>query len=311
MGKTISVVVSCYNEELALDQFYQETARILNKLNWDYELIFVNDGSQDGTMKILDGLSRKDKKVKVISFSRNFGHEAAMIAGLDYSSGDGVVCMDADLQHPPQYLPEIVTKLEEGYDVINMVRTKNESAGWFKNFASSAFYHLINVRSDVKFEPNASDFFVISRRAGDVLRDNYREKVRFLRGYVQNIGFNRTTIEYEAGIRVAGESKYSIKKLMAFSLNTIMCFSNLPLKLGIYAGCGAGILGIIMMIYTIWSWARVGTPNGYATTIVLICFMFSVLFLIVGIIGNYIAILFAELKDRPIYIVGETKNFSE
>lgn len=311
MGKTISVVVSCYNEELALDQFYQETASILNKLNWDYELIFVNDGSQDGTMKILDGLSRKDKKVKVISFSRNFGHEAAMIAGLDYSSGDGVVCMDADLQHPPQYLPEIVRRLEEGYDVINMVRTKNESAGWFKNFASSAFYHLINVLSDVKFEPNASDFFVISRRAGDVLRDNYREKVRFLRGYVQNIGFNRTTIEYEAGVRVAGESKYSIKKLMAFSLNTIMCFSNLPLKLGIYAGCGAGILGIIMMIYTIWSWARVGTPNGYATTIVLICFMFSVLFLIVGIIGNYIAILFAELKDRPIYIVGETKNFTE
>lgn len=311
MGKTISVVVSCYNEELALDQFYQETASILNKLNWDYELIFVNDGSQDGTMKILDGLSRKDKKVKVISFSRNFGHEAAMIAGLDYSSGDGVVCMDADLQHPPQYLPEIVRRLEEGYDVINMVRTKNESAGWFKNFASSAFYHLINVLSDVKFEPNASDFFVISRRAGDVLRDNYREKVRFLRGYVQNIGFNRTTIEYEAGVRVAGESKYSIKKLMIFSLNTIMCFSNLPLKLGIYAGCGAGILGIIMMIYTIWSWARVGTPNGYATTIVLICFMFSVLFLIVGIIGNYIAILFAELKDRPIYIVGETKNFTE
>ncbi|KEZ91573.1 glycosyltransferase family 2 protein [Lacrimispora celerecrescens] len=311
MGKTISVVVSCYNEELALNQFYHETARILNKLNWDYELIFVNDGSQDGTMKILDDLSGKDKKVKVISFSRNFGHEAAMIAGLDYSSGDGIVCMDADLQHPPQYLPEIVRKLEDGYDVINMVRTKNESAGWFKNFASSAFYHLINVLSDVKFEPNASDFFAISRRAGDVLRDNYREKVRFLRGYVQNIGFNRATIEYEAGVRVAGESKYSIKKLMAFSLNTIMCFSNLPLKLGIYAGCGAGILGIAMMIYTIWSWARVGTPNGYATTIVLICFMFSVLFLIVGVIGNYIAILFAELKDRPIYIVGETKNFLE
>ncbi len=311
MGKTISVVVSCYNEELALNQFYHETARILNKLNWDYELIFVNDGSQDGTMKILDDLSKKDKKVKVISFSRNFGHEAAMIAGLDYSRGDGIVCMDADLQHPPQYLPEIVRKLEEGCDVINMVRTKNESAGWFKNFASSAFYHLINVLSDVKFEPNASDFFAISKRAGDVLRDNYREKVRFLRGYVQNIGFNRATIEYEAGVRVAGESKYSIKKLMAFSLNTIMCFSNLPLKLGIYAGCGAGLLGIVMMIYTIWSWARVGTPNGYATTIVLICFMFAVLFLIVGIIGNYIAILFAELKDRPIYIVGETKNFSE
>ncbi|GLC82482.1 glycosyltransferase family 2 protein [Lacrimispora brassicae] len=311
MGKTLSVVVSCYNEELAVNQFYQETASILNKLKWDYELIFVNDGSQDGTMKVLDHLSRQDKKVKVISFSRNFGHEAAMIAGLDYSSGDGIVCMDADLQHPPEYLPEIVRRFESGYDIINMVRTKNESAGWFKNFASSSFYRLINALSDVKFESNASDFFAISRRASNVLKDNYREKVRFLRGYVQNIGFNKTTIEYEAGVRVAGESKYSIKKLMVFSLNTIMCFSNLPLKLGIYAGCGAGLLGILMMIYTIWSWARVGTPSGYATTIVLICFMFSVQFLIIGIIGNYIAILFAELKDRPIYIVGETKNFSE
>ena len=308
MEKTLSVVVSCYNEELAIDRFYEETASILNKLSWDYELIFVNDGSQDRTLNKLILLAEADKKVKVISFSRNFGHEAAMIAGLDYSNGDGIVCMDADQQHPPEYLSEIIKKFEEGYDVINMVRVKNESAGWFKNMASSAFYHLINVLSDVKFEPNASDFFAVSKRAAKVLKDNYREKVRFLRGYVQNIGFPRTTIEYEAGVRVAGESKYSIKKLMTFSLNTIMCFSNLPLKLGMYAGAGAGLLGVLMMIYTIWSWARVGTPNGYATTIVLICFMFAVLFLIVGIIGNYIAILFAELKDRPIYIVEDTKN---
>lgn len=308
MKKTLSVVVSCYNEELALDRFYEETASILKKLNWKYELIFVNDGSQDQTLSVLTRLSQSDERVKVISFSRNFGHEAAMIAGLDYSQGDGIVCMDADLQHPPEYLPEIVKKLEEGFDVINMVRTRNESAGLFKNIASSAFYRLINVLSDVKFEPNASDFFAVSGKAAKVLKDNYREKVRFLRGYVQNIGYPRTTIEYEARTRVAGESKYSIKKLIAFSVNTIMCFSNLPLKLGIYAGCGAGILGIIMMIYTIWSWARVGTPSGYATIIVLMCFMFAVLFLIVGIIGNYIAILFAELKDRPIYIVEETKN---
>ena len=277
----------------------------------DYELIFVNDGSQDGSIEILKELAAGDEKVKVVDFSRNFGHEAAMIAGMDYSSGDGIVCMDADLQHPPECLPGIIAKLDEGYDVINMVRTKNESAGWFKNFAGAAFYRLINILSDVKFEPNASDFFAVSKKAAKVLKTNYREKVRFLRGYVQNIGFRRTTIEYEARNRVAGESKYSIKKLITFSMNTIMCFSNLPLKLGIYAGGFAGVLGIIMMIYTIWSWAEVGTPSGYATTIVLICFMFAILFLIVGIIGNYIAILFAELKDRPIYIVGETKNFPE
>ena len=311
MEKKLSVVVSCYNEELALRQFYAETAKVLKSLSWDYELIFVNDGSQDGSIGILKELAAGDEKVKVVDFSRNFGHEAAMIAGMDYSSGDGIVCMDADLQHPPECLPGIIAKLDEGYDVINMVRTKNESAGWFKNFAGAAFYRLINILSDVKFEPNASDFFAVSKKAAMVLKTNYREKVRFLRGYVQNIGFKRTTIEYEARNRVAGESKYSIKKLITFSMNTIMCFSNLPLKLGIYAGGFAGVLGIIMMIYTIWSWAEVGTPSGYATTIVLICFMFAILFLIVGIIGNYIAILFAELKDRPIYIVGETKNFTD
>ena len=311
MEKKLSVVVSCYNEELALRQFYAETSKVLKSLSWDYELIFVNDGSQDGSIEILKELASGEEKVKVVDFSRNFGHEAAMIAGMDYSSGDGIVCMDADLQHPPECLPGIIAKLDEGYDVINMVRTKNESAGWFKNFAGAAFYRLINILSDVKFEPNASDFFAVSKKAAKVLKTNYREKVRFLRGYVQNIGFRRTTIEYEARNRVAGESKYSIKKLITFSMNTIMCFSNLPLKLGIYAGGFAGVLGIIMMIYTIWSWAEVGTPSGYATTIVLICFMFAILFLIVGIIGNYIAILFAELKDRPIYIVGETKNFPE
>ena len=311
MEKKLSVVVSCYNEELALRQFYAETSKVLKSLSWDYELIFVNDGSQDGSIEILKELAAGDEKVKVVDFSRNFGHEAAMIAGMDYSSGDGIVCMDADLQHPPECLPGIIAKLDEGYDVINMVRTKNESAGWFKNFAGAAFYRLINILSDVKFEPNASDFFAVSKKAAKVLKTNYREKVRFLRGYVQNIGFRRTTIEYEARNRVAGESKYSIKKLITFSMNTIMCFSNLPLKLGIYAGGFAGVLGINMMIYTIWSWAEVGTPSGYATTIVLICFMFAILFLIVGIIGNYIAILFAELKDRPIYIVGETKNFPD
>ena len=307
MKKRLSLVVSVYNEEEALEQFFQEADRILRKVFWDYELIFVNDGSQDRSLEILNHLAEADEHVKIVSFSKNFGHEAAMIAGIDYSTGDGIICMDADLQHPPECILEIIEKFEEGYQVVNMVRTKNESAGWFKNMASSAgFYWVINTLSDVKFESNASDFFAISRKVAEVLKHDYREKVRFLRGYVQNVGFPKTTIKYEACPRVAGESKYSIRKLFKFSVNTIVCFSNLPLKMGVFAGIFAAALGIIVLVYTLLT--RGGAPSGYATIVILNCFMFAILFLIVGIIGEYIAILFAELKDRPIYIVEETKN---
>ena len=302
----LSVVVSVYNEKEALPMFYETAKPILDALSWDYELVFVNDGSQDGSLEVLKVFAKSDERVKVVSFSRNFGHEAAMIAGIDYARGDGIVCMDADLQHPPEILERIVAKLDEGYGVISMVRTRNTSAGLVKNITSSAFYRLINTMSDMKFEPNASDFFAISGQAAAVLKENYREKVRFLRGYVQNIGFKKTVIEYEANDRVAGKSKYSIRKLFAFSMNTIMCFSNLPLRLGIYAGIFAALTGAAMVVYTLCT--RKGAPSGYATIVIVNCFMFAVLFLIVGIIGEYIAILFSELKDRPIYIVEETEN---
>lgn len=307
--KKISIVISVYNEEAALEEFYRESKPVFDALSWDYELIFVNDGSADQSAQILNRLAKQDPKVKVIHFSRNFGHEAAMAAGLDYSDGDGVVCMDADLQHPPECVARIIEKFEEGYEVISMVRTKNRSAGLIKNITSAAFYKLINTISDVKLEANASDFFALQANAAAVLKHSYREKVRFLRGYVQNIGFRRTVIEYEARPRVAGESKYSLRKLLRFSVNTILCFSDLPLKLGIYSGMVVGFLGLLVMVQTIYEWAVHGTPNGYATIVVLLCFMFAMLFVIVGIIGEYISILFTELKDRPIYIVRETENF--
>lgn len=306
MKKLLSVVVSVYNEEAALEKFYKEAFSVLSDISWDYQIIFVNDGSRDKSLEILKSLAEKDKHVKIVSFSRNFGHEAAMIAGIDYSHADGIICMDADLQHPVECIPEIVKKLEEGVQVINMVRTKNESAGWFKNLASAAFYKIINMLSDVKFESNASDFFAVSGRVAEVLKKDYREKIRFLRGYVQSVGFEKAVIEYEARARVAGESKYSIRKLFQFSVNTIVCFSNLPLKLGVFAGLFAGALGVLVLVYTLFT--RNGAPSGYATIVILNCFMFAILFLLVGIIGEYIAILFAELKDRPIYIVEETEN---
>lgn len=311
MSKKISIIVSVYNEEEVLFEFYRETIKVLLLIDNPYEIIFVNDGSVDGSRGILFKIAKDDENVKVVHFSRNFGHEAAMIAGIDNASGDYIVCMDADLQHPPTLLPEMLRKFESGYDIINMVRTVNKSAGIIKNITSSMFYKVINRLSDIHLVSNASDFFGISKRVADVLRSSYREKTRFLRGYVQNVGFNTVNIEYEARKRYAGESKYSIKKLFRFSMNTIMTFSNLPLKLGIYAGSMAAFLAIVMMIYTIVSFIRVGTPSGYATTICLICFMFSVLFFIVGIIGEYLGLILSEIKDRPIYIVEEKINFED
>lgn len=303
--KKLSVVVSVYNEELALEMFFGETTKILKEMDWDYELIFVNDGSQDGSYDILKKFAAMSDKVRVVNFSRNFGHEAAMLAGVDYARGDGVVCMDADLQHPPAYIPKITEAFDSGYSVVNMVRTKNKDAGIIKRITSGAFYKVLNWMSPVKFENNASDFFAFDAKVMKVMKTEYRERIRFLRGFVQNVGFRRTTIEFEAAKRVAGESKYSIKKLFKFSIHTLFSFSDLPLKLGVYSGIVTALFGIILMVYTIINKVLYHVPAGYSTIIVFLSFMFAVLMVIIGVIGEYISILFTEIKERPIYLVDE------
>ena len=274
------------------------------------ELLFVDDGSSDRSPLILDKLAAEyPDLVRVIHFSKNFGHEAAMTAGLDHAKGDFLIFMDADLQHPPKLIPEMLQKWEEGFSVVSMVRTKNSSAGLIKNISSSAFYFVLNRLSPLHFEANASDFFGISKEVQEVLIKYYREKVRYLRGYVQSVGFSKTKILYEAGERQGGASHYSIRKLLIFSKNTLLSFSNLPLRLGIFASVCSAVLGLLLLFYTLVT--RKGAPSGYATIVVLLCFMFAVLFLVVGIIGEYIALLFEEIKDRPIYIVSEIKNLDK
>lgn len=306
MEYDLSLVISVYNEEQVLDKFYSAFADISRRFDWTYELIFVNDGSTDRSLDILKKFAADNKSVRIVSFSRNFGHEAAMIAGIDYARGEHIICMDADLQHPLESIFPIMEKFREGYDVISMVRVSNISAGIIKNITSKAFYKIANKLSDqLHLEENASDFFAVSRRAADVLRNNYRERVRFIRGYVQSVGFRRTTLEYTAAERAAGASHYSIRKLMRLSINTIVNFSNAPLKLGIAAGILSLIAAIVMLICTLCA-------TGYAretdTVITVMLFLFAVLFLIVGIIGEYLAIILSEIKNRPIYIVEETIN---
>ena len=187
--KKISIVVSVYNEEQSLNKFYSETMCVLENLSWDYELVFVNDGSRDNSRMILDTFAEENKKVKVLNFSRNFGHEAAMIAGIDYSTGDGVVCMDADIQHPPKTIVEIIEKFEEGFEVISMVRHSRENESLLRKLPAVAFYKVLNMLSPIKFENNSSDFFAFSKRVADILKKDYRENVRYLRGFVQSVGF--------------------------------------------------------------------------------------------------------------------------
>ncbi len=308
MGKKISIVVSVYNEELGLQQFYDHTTPILQKASqdtgWDYQLIFVNDGSRDGSLDLLKEFASQDEKVAVVNFAANRGHEAAMIAGIDYADGDGIVCMDADLQHPPEAIPGIIEKFNQGYDVISMIRTARADAGIFKRITSAAFYVVMNKLSGkTKFENNSSDFFAISARVAKVLRQDYRERVRFLRGYVQNVGFKKTTLEFEAQARVAGESNYNIKSLVKLSLNAICNFSDAPLKMGIYAGLLSIFAAVILLIYSIVQYFLGTAPDGYSTIIVVLCVMFGVLFIILGFISEYLAIIFAEVKSRPIYVL--------
>ncbi|MDO4438065.1 MAG: glycosyltransferase family 2 protein [Eubacteriales bacterium] len=314
--KLISIVASVYNEEQGIRQFYTVVREKLEELKsksgkmFEYEIFFVNDGSTDRSREILEEIWSRDKEhVSLLNFSKNFGHEAAMTAGLDYAKGDYLIFMDADLQHPPSCIADIMKAFEDGYEIISMVRTKNESAGLLKNITSSGFYKVINSLSQMHLEPAASDFFAISKKPAEVLRKNFRERVRFLRGYVQNIGFKKMNLEYEAAERVAGQSHYSLKKLWKFSMETIICFSNVPLKLGIYAGLMSALAGVILIIYTLLT--KSGAPSGYATIVIALCFMFAVQFIIIGVIGEYIAVIFSELKDRPIYIVEDIKNIND
>ena len=311
--KKISVVVSCFNEEQVLHQFYQTVSALLGEISlggsWDYELLFVNDGSTDQSEHILNDLAARDEHLRVIHFTRNFGHEAAMIAGIDYAEGDGIVCMDADLQHPPEKIPEIIAAWEDGYDIISMVRTKNADAGLFKRVCSRLWYRILNRLSPIRFEENASDFFAVSRRAADVLRQDYRESVRYLRGYVQSIGFPRTTISFEAAKRAGGESHYSLRRLIRFSITTVCGFSDVPLKLGIYSGLLAACMGLILMIYSIVMKVLYDVPSGYTTIIVALCFLFSLTLIVIGIIGEYISIILSEVKERPIYLVREVRQY--
>ena len=305
----LSIVVSVYNEEQTITLLYNELKKVLNVIEINHEIIFVNDGSNDNSLNILSDLLQRDPQITVVSLSRNFGHEAAMIAGIDYSSGDAVICMDADLQHPPSKIKEMLDKNLEGYEIINMIRTENINIGIFKKISSKLFYYFLNKISPTEFVPNASDFFLISARVANILKTEYRERIRFLRGIIQVIGFKRTTIKFLAPVRAGGVSKYSFTKLLELSFSAISTFSNLPLRLGIIVGTIIGLLSLIVGIFSIIMKIMGRVPPGYTTIVVLVSFLFAVQLFVIGIIGEYLSHIFDESKKRPIYLTDKIISY--
>ena len=247
----------------------------------------------------------QDSRVRVIHFSRNFGHEAAMLAGIDHCKGEAAICMDSDLQHPPAMLPQMLELYQQGKDVITMMRTERADGGWFKHAGSRLFYKLINKMSDAKLQAGASDFFLISQKVINVLRSDYRERTRFLRGIIQTVGFEKDSLNYDAPQRAAGNSKYSLWKLMKLSFSAIASFSKTPLKIGLYSGLVFVLLSIILIIYSLIMWI-VDTPvSGYTTLIIFLCAFAGIQLFVTGAIGYYIGFIFDEVKQRPHYIIQE------
>ena len=306
----LSVVVPCYNEEQALPLFYEEVNKILQTIKaLDYEIIFVDDGSKDNTLNIVKAYSKLDKKVKYISFSRNFGKEAAMIAGLEYSKGEYVTLMDADLQDPPSLLPkmyDIITK--EGYDVVGTKRVTRKGEPKIRSFFARMFYRIINKMSRIEMVDGARDFRLMKRKVVDAII-SMKEYNRYSKGIFSFVGFKTKWIEYENIKRVAGKSKWSFWKLFKYAIEGIVGFSTFPLVLSAIIGLLFCLLAFILIIVIIIKTLIFGNPvSGWPSTICIIFFIGGIQLFVMGIIGEYLSKTYLETKNRPIYIISETEN---
>lgn len=301
----VSIVCPAYQEEDVLPIFHLELTAVLETLESEYvfEIIYVDDGSSDGTLPVLREMARSDSRIRYRSLSRNFGHQAALTAGLDIARGDVVISMDSDLQHPPALIPTLLRKYRTGYDVVLTIRGEDERLGWFKRASSRLFYRVMNRLSDVDIRAAASDFRLLSRRAVRAL-GQMRERHRFLRGMVQWLGFPTTEVQFAPDERRAGVSKYTFTKMLNLAKDGLFSFSRLPLKLSSYVGLACLVLGVLhstgLLAQSLWG-SSGGSTSAY---LVLAAHLLgaSVLFGL-GVLGEYVGRIYEETKGRPLYLV--------
>lgn len=307
----ISVIVSCYNEEEALPLFYEEIVKVAKEMNKkvDFEFLFVNDGSKDKTLEILRSLAKKDKRVRYISFSRNFGKEAAMYAGLESSTGDYVTLMDADLQDPPALLPEMFDLIKnDGYDSVGTRRVTRKGEPPIRSFFARCFYKIINKMSKVEMVDGARDYRLMTRQVVDSII-SLKEYNRYSKGLFSFVGFETKWLEYENVERVAGETKWSFWKLFKYAIEGIVAFTTAPLTLAALLGLIMCVVSFLSIIFVFVRALIFGDPvSGWPSTICIILFVGGVQLLCMGIMGEYLAKNYLETKRRPIYIVKETEK---
>jgi polyisoprenyl-phosphate glycosyltransferase len=308
---SLSIVIPVYNEVEVLPVLYHRLTRVMEGLGESYEIIFVNDRSTDGSLALLRDLRAGDDRVKLLGLSRNFGHQSAITAGLDHSCGQAVVVMDADLQDPPEVIPQLVEQWRKGYDMVFAVREKRHGEGLFKRGTAALFYRLLRRLTSTQIPVDAGDFRLMNRKAVDTLQ-SMRERSRFIRGLAGWIGFRQTSVPYVRHVRHAGTTKYPLKKMVRFAFNGLISFSSVPLQLASYLGFIVSSISFVYMAYAVW--LKLFTDRtilGWTSVMVAVLFLGGVQLLCLGIVGEYIGRIYEEVKQRPLYIVDEVDGLDQ
>jgi len=305
-GQHISIIVPVCNEQDNIRLFVHDVSEVMNGIGYPYDMMFVDDGSTDDTLAVIKAVAEEYPTILYVSFSRNFGHQNALKAGLDHSEGDCVISMDGDLQHPPHLLPQMIRAWEEGYDIVYTVRKDDPNAAFSKRKTSDMFYRMVNILSDIKLEKGTADFRLMDRKVADIVKD-FKEDDIFWRGMVKWLGFKQLKIEYDPAERKAGSSKYTYKKMMQLALRGLTSFSTKPLTIAIYIGFTFSFLSLLYIPYVLYGLYFGHVISGWASTIVTIAFFGGLQLMILGIIGVYIGKLFIQSKQRPHYLIRESK----
>jgi len=305
--KSVSIVVPVYNEGDNIEHFAVAVEAEMTNLAYDWELIFVDDGSKDNSLEIIERLQEQNKHIKVLALSRNCGHQMALTCGLDHAQGDAVISMDGDMQHPPALIPELLRIWEEGYEIVQTIRLDTQGVSWLKKKTSELYYKLINNLSSVNIRPGGSDFRLLDRQAVEALR-KYREHDRFLRGMVTLLGFKMAEVPFVAPPRFAGKSKYSFSKMAKLAVDGIVGYSVVPLRAAFVAGIILALFSFLLFLHVLYAYVCDEAVSGWTTIMVCLSLFGGTQLIMLGVMGEYLGRIYTEVKNRPLYLLKNDGN---